>query len=538
MRIRSYVLAGVSGLLLIFVFPRPLGLPVELGWLAWIALLPLLLTLPNTSYPQAFWRGAATGFIAYPGILYWIVYCMVTYAGMSRIIAWLVLLLLIAMMASFLGLFMVLTRFLVKRANFPLLLSAPCAWTAVELLRTYVPFGGFPWTLLGLSQHQTLPVIQIAEFTGVYGVSFLIVVVNAALASAFPFPGLKPWATVNREPREARGEPSTVNHAFAWRELLLAALLLAGDLGFGWLRMRQVDQAFTDRPKLKLALVQGNIDQGVKWDETQFWNSLETHLSITRRLLQDKPDLLIWPEAALTVIFNEHWDAHSPVIEKLSGFDVDFLVGSLREEEQDGHKAYYNSAYLLSPKAQAIWGRYDKIHLVPFGEYVPLQSLFFFADAIAKGNTGNTTPGREIVVFQPPGYRFGCVICYEVIYGNLVRQFVKQGAQFMTTITNDAWFGQTSAPYQHHANLAFRAVENRVFFARAANTGVSSLVNPLGKVEVASEIYQPAALSAEIRLGPAWTTFYTLAGDVFAYLCTLAVLGGLIIGWRRNVTHR
>jgi len=518
MRIRSYLLAGVSGLLLIFSFPNPLG--IELGWLAFLALVPLLLTLPNTSYPQAFWRGAFAGFCAFPGILYWIVYCMVTYAGMARAVAWLVLLLLIALMAAFLGLFMALTQFLTRRANFPLLLSAPSAWVAVELLRTYVPFGGFPWTLLGLSQHALLPVIQIAEFTGIYGVSFLIVLVNAALASAL-------LPTVNRE-------PSNENRYFAWREVLLAAIFVAADLGFGWLRMRQVNEAFRDRPKLKLALVQGNIDQGVKWDDNQFWKSLETHLSISQRLMQDKPDLLIWPEAALTITFNEHWEARSDVIENLSGLDADFLVGSLRGEVRDHRHYYYNSAYLLSPHARAIWGRYDKIHLVPFGEYVPLQSLFFFADAIAKGNTGNTTPGKEVAVFQPPGYRFGCVICYEVIYPNLVRQFVKKGAQFMTTMTNDAWFGRTSAPYQHHANLAFRAVENRIYFARAANTGVSSLVNPVGRVEVASAIYEPAALSVELRLGPAWTTFYTRAGDVFAYLCALAVLGGLIMGWRRN----
>jgi len=510
MNLRPYLQAGVSGLVLILIFPNFLG--IELGYLAWIALVPLLLTLPETSYPQAFWRGAVAGFCAYPGILYWIVYCMVVYAGMSRVIAWLILLLLVALMASFLGLFMALSRFLTRRASFPLLLAAPLSWVAVELLRTCVPFGGFPWTLLGLSQHSTLPVIQIAEFTGVYGVSFLILLVNAALAESLF---------------------STANRSFGRRGLILAAIILLADLGFGWLRLQQVEAAFADRPKLKLALVQGNIDQGVKWDETDFWKNLDTHVAITRRLLRDKPDLVIWPEAALTVFFNDHWEIRSDVIEAIAGFDADFLVGSISREVRDDKKYYFNSAYLLSPRAKAVWGRYDKIHLVPFGEYVPLQSLLFFADAIAKGNTGDSTPGQEIVVFRPPGYRLACVICYEVIYGDLVRRFVKKGAQFMVTITNDAWFGRTSAPYQHHANLAFRAVENRVFFARAANTGVSSVVNPVGRVVVASEIFQPAALSVELRLGPAWTTFYTWAGDVFAELCTLSVLGGLIIGWRR-----
>ena len=512
--LRPYFLAAVSGLILIVIFPS--FLKTELGWLAWVALVPLLLTLPETSYPQAFWRGTVAGAVAYPGILYWIVHCMVTYANMSRPLAWLILFLLIALLASYFGLFMVLSRLLMLRARFHLMLAAPLAWVAVELLRTYFPFGGFPWTLLGLSQHAFLPVIQVAEFTGIYGVSCLIVLVNCALAV------LVQSFTLHPSPFKL----------LPWREILLAAVLLAADLGFGYLRLRQVDEAFTDRPKLKLALVQGNIDQGVKWEETEFWENLETHLALSRRLIQDQPDLLIWPEAALTVFFNEHFQVDSDVVKAINGFDVDFLAGSLSREVYNFERHYFNSAYLLSPRSRTLWGRYDKIHLVPFGEYVPLQRLFFFADAIAKGNTGNTTPGREVVVFEPPGYRFGCVICYEVIYGNLDRKFVKKGAQFMTTITNDAWFGRTSAPFQHHANLAFRAVENRVYFARAANTGISSLVNPVGRVEVASEIFEPAALSVELRLGPAWTTFYTRVGDLFAYLCTLAVLAGAGLRFR------
>lgn len=512
--LRPYLLAAVSGLILIVIFPS--FLKTELGFLAFVALVPLLLTLPDTTYPQAFWRGAIAGATAYPGILYWIVYCMVVYANMSRPLAWLILFLLVALLASFLGLFMVLCRLLMLRAGFHLMLAAPLAWVAVELLRTHFPFGGFPWTLLGLSQHAFLPVIQVAEFTGIYGVSFLIVLINSALALL-----LQTFTLHNSQFR-----------ILPWRELLLAGLLLAGDLGFGFWRMRQVDAAFADRPKLRLALVQGNIDQGVKWDETEFWQNLETHLALSRRLMQDQPDLLIWPEAALTVFFNEHLQVDSDVVKKISDFDVDFLVGSLSREVSNRRYRYYNCAYLLSPHARVLWGRYDKVHLVPFGEYVPLQRLFFFADAIAKGNTGNTTPGRKVAVFEPPGYRFGCVICYEVIYGDLDRRFVKQGAQFMTTITNDAWFGRTAAPYQHHANLAFRAVENRVYFARAANTGISSLVNPVGRVEVESEIFQPAALSVDLRLGPAWTTFYTRVGDLFAYLCALLVLAGAVYGWR------
>jgi apolipoprotein N-acyltransferase len=255
--------------------------------------------------------------------------------------------------------------------------------------------------------------------------------------------------------------------------------------------------------------------------------------------MKEKPRLVLWPEAAVTVRggFNFNWDNRfaipscSQVIQFLAQVDTYFLTGTISYEAcdhpaGDRPKCVYNSAYLFAPRMEAIAGRYDKMHLVPFGEYVPLAKLFFFADAIAKGNTGSTTPGPAVKVMGHPGAPFGCVICYEVIFPELVRRFPREGAAFMTTITNDAWFGRTGAPFQHHANVVFRAVENRVFFVRAANTGISSIVDPNGRIIHATDIYVPASFTGTVRLSPL-KTIYTRFGDLFALLDTAGLLAGL-----------
>jgi apolipoprotein N-acyltransferase len=521
---RDYLLAGLSGLLLFFCFPNILG--VELGPLAFVALVPLLLALDRAdSVRAAALRCGATGLVAFPLTYHWLTHTFTVYAGMGWAVSILVLLLMILVLSGFLMLFGVLHRLLVQDVGWPSLVAAPVAWVGVEFLRTYFPFGGFPWALLAYSQHNFLPLIQMAEWTGPYGVSFLLVMTNAAIASALAI-----LAAAGGRP----GGHQRRRLAAALAVLLLPALAAI----YGTVRMRAVDRAFQAQPRFTIGIVQANIDQGQKWDEQKFWAAMEDHMALTRKLLPQKPRLIIWPEAAVTVnAFNEHWAKRSQIIDFLAQINAYLLVGSISREPCGAQPCYFNSAYLLSPRAENMLGRYDKMRLVPFGEYVPLKWLFFFADAIAHGNTGSTTPGREIKTMSIPGLVFGCPICYEVIFPNQVRQFVRDGADFMTTITNDAWFGRTGAPYQHHAAVVFRAVENRVYFARAANTGVSSIVDPNGRVLRQTPIYQPASFTGEVRPSPLHT-FYTAHGDVFALLCAAPLLfllsfkGGKIFGKR------
>ena len=180
---------------------------------------------------------------------------------------------------------------------------------------------------------------------------------------------------------------------------------------------------------------------------------------------------------------------------------------------------HYNSAFLVSPSGSLV-GRYDKIHLVPFGEYVPLSEILFFVGSSLGEGIGNFKSGKEIHTLSMPRGRFGVLICFEIIFPDLCRKFVKNGAEFLVTITNDAWFGETSAPYQHLAIASFRAVENRVFIPRAANTGISAIIDPRGKIVSRGDIFTEEALSGTIRLSNL-KTFYTLYGDIFAWFCSV-----------------
>ena len=510
---RALLPASASGIILFFVFPNMLGL--ELWPLAFVALVPFLMALHEAKkFSDLVKLSAAAGVPAFGLTYLWLTHTFTTYAGMGWGVSIAVLVLMVLVLSGFFLLFTCLRRQLVDRLRLPALFAAPIAWVAVEYLRALFPFGGFPWALLAYSQHAFLPFIQAADIFGPWGVSFMIVLVNAGITEAL-------LARRERKPLRAAAVP-----------LAVAALVPVLAVIYGLIRMGQVDRVMSGQPAHKVAVVQANIDQGMKWDADEFWWTMNEHMRITRELLPQKPELVIWPEGSVTVsAFNEHWARRSEIIDFLADIDAHFLFGSISGEDCGGGRCYFNSAYLLSPRCQKMLGRYDKIHLVPFGEYVPLKKLFFFADNIARGNTGSITPGNEIRVMRMPGLVFGCPICYEVIFPDQVRRFRRAGANFMTTITNDAWFGKTGAPFQHHAAVVFRAIENRVYFARAANTGVSSIVDPAGRVLCSTRIYQQAGFIGEVRPSPI-TTVYTRLGDWFAWLCLVLVLGAAAVGFR------
>jgi len=487
-------LAVFSGILMFLSFSLPRG--IILFPVAWVCLAPLIASLKDTRPRTAFLLGFLAGVVGCFGIYYWIPYCMINYANMSRAIAYFALLLLVLMLACFVGVFAWLTRWLETRSAFPPIFFGPLIWVSLEYLRTYFPLGGFPWALLGGSQYKFLQLIQISEAGGVYIVSWLVALVNFGIAGIF-----KNWPPEKKE----------------WQALGFSLACFAMAVVFGSLRIRQIDEYFSEKPELKVAIVQGNIDQGVKWNREYFWSSMIRHIELSKDLLKEPQDLLIWPEAAVTTNFNVSWQEKDSLAQALSVFDTYFLFGGIYKQESAGKNQYYNSAFMLSPRGAELLGHYSKMHLVPFGEYVPMKKLLFWVDAIAKGNTGDTDPGKELMVFETPKFKIACVICYELIFPNQVRKFVKAGAQVMSTITNDAWFGPTSAPWQHHSNMVFRAVENRVYFIRAANTGISSICDPCGRVLTQSGIYEVAQLKGTVKPSD-YLTLYTRFGDWFCWL--------------------
>lgn len=527
---RQILLACASGFLYPLCFPD-----FDLGFLAWIALVPLHLAVESASLRRAFRIGWLAGLIGFTGTMSWVVTAMHLYGKMPLAASYAVMALLTAYLGLYIALYAVGYAWLKRTAPSVLFLTAPSLWVSLELLRTSF-LSGLPWALLGYSQYQWLPIIQIADHTGVYGVSFLIVLVNLASTE------LMLWllARIRRQDRVR----------FAWQAPAAAVLAMS----IAWMYGQSVLRADARSPgtrRLSIGLVQANIDQAHKWDVAYRQETLERYRRLTAQVA-DRSDLIIWPEAATPFLFELEPQYRLEVTAMAREARAPILFGSPALRYSLDRRPYLlNSAYLLSPDGR-IMGRYDKQHLVPFGEYIPLHSsVLFFLDKLVEGIgdfEAGTTP--TILTVRPqdspvpqggeerPAVKFGVVICYEVIFPDLVRQFAANGAEFMTTITNDAWFGRSAAPYQHFGMVVFRSVENRVAFARAANTGVSGFIDPLGRILSATPIFTEEAMTGTIPVQRR-PTFYTRYGDVFAYGCVIIIgLFSVAALWRRRHAAR
>ena len=474
---------------------------------AWIALLPLHRVLIGVTTGQAFRRGWLTGLLAFIGTMYWVVIAMHLYGHVPLPVSIVLLLVLAAYLGLYVGLYAWGFVWFEQRWARGAWLLAPCLWVSLEYGRTYA-LTGLPWGLLGYSQFQWLSLIQIANVTGVYGVSFLIVLVNVSLFLLFR------WI------RAATLERVTLLRP--WIPLALTATAVVAVWVYG-LNQRQLPRS----ESLTIGVVQANIDQAQKWDVARRVETIERYRRLTKTV-SPKSDLILWPEAATPFLFERELDYQSLVVEMIKDARVPLVFGSPAiRRQRDGTLYSLNSAYALTPSGE-ITGRYDKQHLVPFGEYVPLQRILFFLDKMVVG-IGNFQPGPGPTLLslprgpdQPP-VRFGVAICYEVIFPDLVRQLANEGAHFLLTITNDAWFGKTLAPHQHFGMVVFRAVENRLAFARSANTGVSGLIDPTGRILAATPVFTERAIVDSIPLGTP-STFYTRFGDVFAWTCVIMML--------------
>ena len=359
----------------------------------------------------------------------------------------------------------------------------------------------------------------------------VIVLVNAGLAEA----GL--WLL-----RRNRNPPAG---PFPWLTPTTAAVVLVLSLAYGQARLTTFaasgQQEGSSGHFVTIGLVQANIDQSVKWDASYRRATQDRYSRLTAQAAANA-DLILWPEAATPYLFEVEPEYRAEITALVKASGAPLLFGSPTLGYYPNRRPYLmNSAYLLATDGR-ILGRYSKRHLVPFGEYIPLHdSLLFFLDKFVEG-IGDFQAGQEPTVLslpqkpsspatspepRAPRPRFGVVICYEVIFPNEVREFAAGGADFMVTITNDAWVGRSSAPYQHFGMVVFRAVENRLAFARAANTGVSGFIDQTGRITEATPIFSELALSGKIPVGRT-PTFYSRHGDVFAYACVI-IAGTLLI---------
>jgi apolipoprotein N-acyltransferase len=357
--------------------------------------------------------------------------------------------------------------------------------------------GGFPWGSLGYSQYLRLPVIQVAELGGIYAVSFVVIVVNAAVAGCL----VLPW-------RRALGG------------VALATLLVGGVLLFGVARLGEVP-----RPtEATIAVMQPSIEQPLKWDARQTATTLAIYLALTRRAGADRPELMVWPETASPTALRRDAGLLATLRSLSATYEMPMVVGSI--DVVDGRpERFRNTAFLVSERG--IVGRYDKMHLVPFGEYVPLSGVIGFVRGWAEF-IADLEPGSRPVVFPGPPAPFGVVICYEGIFPELFRDFVRSGARLMVNMTNDAWFGRTSGPLQHLAMYPLRAVEHRTAVVRAANTGVSAFIAPTGQITRRMSLFDRGTMTDRVPLRVG-RTLYGRLGDWLVWL-SLAVGGASVAG--------
>ena len=455
---------------------------------------------------RAFLLGLTTGIVYFTGTLYWITLVMAVYGGLATWIAVVLNGALIAYLALFPALFAVVMRRALAAFGARALAAAPLVWVASEMGRTYI-LTGFPWVLLGYSQAAVLPIAQLASLVGVYGVSALVAAVSAVTAN------------VVIAKAGGRLRPAVV----------VAGLLL---IVFAW-GTRRVDASEWTRAgePIRVGLVQANVDQGQKWDPARATSILTDYLNMTRDAVERGAQFVVWPESSTPFYFEELRDrADADRVRALARrTHVPILIGS-DQIEPGAPVKYFNSAFLVRDDGST-GGVYRKMHLVPFGEYVPFKRVLFFAAPLVEA-VSDFSEGDRPVLLPVGGHLISTSICYEIVYPNLVRQFVTGGSELLTSITNDAWFGRTSAPYQHFAQASMRAIEEGRYLVRSANTGISGIVDPYGRVLDRTEVYQPAVVVGEARFLRT-TTVYTRIGDVFAYASVVATLALLVLSRRR-----
>jgi len=494
---QDFFWAGVSGLLSVLSFPNVDFFPV-----AWVFLVPLLLCTRGKTAKDAFLLGVFAGIVAYLGLVYWVVVAVHRYGNIPLPLAIPILILLVLYLSLYWGIFTYFCSYYTERAGCIAMLALSALWVGLEYLRSFF-LTGFPWALLGYSQYRNTTFVQAADIVGVYGISFLLVLSNILL-----FLWLVSW-------RQGRRRPITAT--------IVTAAILALTFAYGsW----KIHSPLTTGEPLKVAVVQGNIEQDVKWDKRFQRETLAIYRTLSLGLREAPPRLIVWPETALPAYFPTRTELDQGVLMIPKELGSYLLFGSLSRKKGQEEGEVYNSAYLIAPSS-LILDRYDKLHLVPFGEYIPLSRFFPIFSALV--GIGNISSGKAAVIFHLPEGKFGVLICFEVIFPELSRKFIRKGADFMVTITNDAWFGRTSAPYQHLAHATLRCIENRTWLVRAANTGISAFIDPWGRIQKATGLFTREALTEQIGVRRGQMTFYTKHGDLFAIICSL--LGTGLIGY-------
>ncbi len=504
----SLFLCLLSALILASLY---IGLPA--GLLAFIALIPFFHGLFSADKKDSFLLGFLWGLAFFAPVLWWIAPTIFTYGKLPLWAAWLVFALLACYLAMYPALWARLARKLVRDWRYMSvidIMALASMWMLMEVAKAYI-LSGFPWASLAYSLCKYPLLIQSADIWGPYGLGFIIVVFNLIL-----------WQLML--PRRHQSLREGAGKRLIWSMALLCCLASAL-LFYG-----RHCLYMTDRGTARVAAIQGSFDQSVKWDPAYRRATLSRYSDLTRQAKAEFPDLMlaVWPETAIPFYFQEDSDFRNQVTSLAQKFEISILLGSPSYfYDVSGHLHYRNSAFLVGPDGD-IRGRYDKQHLVPFGEYMPWGRLTSWAKGLLP-TAGNFTPGTSSAPLNSNPFRIGVMICFESIFPRIARKEVAENANLLAVITNDAWFGKTSAPWQHADMAIFRAVETRRWIVRAANTGVSRIISPTGQVISQTGIFQPGFITGRVSLNNR-QTFFVVHGPYWFYaLNLLFILSGIFL---------
>ena len=493
--LERYLYAVLSGVMLTAAFP-----PIRMEWIAWLALIPLYKSVAGAPPSRAFRLGFVAGFAHFLTLIYWIIVVLEHYGGLNALMSSGILGLFCLYLSLYPAVFASLVS-VIRGTFFSVTLSA-CLWVSLEYARGVV-LTGFPWCLLGYSQYRHLLLIQTADLAGVYALSFLIVLFNG-LIYAFFFD------------RSFSGRGS-----LKWETALLVVLALS-TLLYGYRRIEGIRHAAEGVSPVRTAVIQGNVDQSVKWDPAYQARTVDIYDRLTKSASASGIELTVWPETAMPFFFQDMTEHSTKVLQTARHAETDLVFGCPAYRREAGTVHYYNRTYGLTPGGD-ITGFYDKVHLVPFGEYVPLNKFLPFVRRLVPA-AGDFAPGEKIEPLRLPTLSAGILICFEAIFPELARKQTRAGADVLINVTNDAWFGMTSAPYQHLSMSVFRAVENRRPLIRAANTGISAVIGPSGEIVTRGPLFEREVLVQPIRPVPGLWGLYTRLGDLFPLCLSIICL--------------
>ncbi len=459
---------------------------------------------------RGFLLGLLTGIPYFAGTVYWTAGTVTTFGGLPFIVGVIVAGVLVLYLSLFVAIAAAASGVIIRRFREAGLMIAPAAWVATEYLRGNL-FGGFPWIPLGNSVVTLLPLAQVASLVGVYGLSWLLATLHACFALA--------TLTTGR---------TRISAAVA------ALVIVTGPSLWGSARINEA-RLVRDGAPVRVGLVQANIPQAQKWDPSNAGAIFERYVTMTRQAIAEGAQFVLWPESATPFFFEEDGFGADRLraLSRESGTPI--LFGSDQIERGNGPDRYYNAAFMLDP-AGATVGVYRKMYLVPFGEYVPFKNLLFFVGPLVEA-VSDFAPGSSVTMLPVHGHMVSTAICYEVVYPDLMRKAVHEGAELLTTITNDAWYGTTSAPYQHFALASMRAIEQGRYLARSANTGISGIVDPYGRVVVGTDLFATTIVVGEVRFLQE-RTIYAKIGDVAPQCAVLLTLLALALATIRISTFR